>query len=225
MKFIKIVWLSFLFFSFIAIYNEHKASAQLIHLDSLFVNHESSTTRIDQMSKEELRSISHFTLEIPGSCKITFKDQMDLSSDEIIEKINKLSEFLNISIKGKISINLQALPIFESPATITMYGLPYQKTPLIYKNGKLATNEDISNVIYIVSQSEGGTLQFDVTSVSNFEIKAPQDNLLMNDEQSNNYQTNSLKRMLLLIALITLQGMTVAGIVKKIEMRRNSHDK
>lgn len=201
-------------------------ATSLVTLDNAWLGTNSSTTRIDQMSKEELKSVEGFTLENEeAGNKVEFTSTLDLSSDSTIEQLNILSNHTDFSTPGKISINSEKLSSLNSPAKVTMTKLLFKEPPLIYKDGKLVTQEDVSNIVYIYSQSDGGTLTFDATSFSVYEARAR--NIGKSTSNSNtstvkqyNNSNNELFKLLFLIFLITLQGIVVAVVVKTIERRR-----
>lgn len=180
----------------------------------------STTTRIDQFTNEQLKSIPNFTIELVGKNKVVFKNPLDFSDTVTIELLNKLTDYIDIDTLGKVGIDSQNLPFFNSPATIYMYGLPFENTPLIYKDGKLVTNEEVSNIVYIYSLSKGGTLQFDVASFSTYEAKAAEISQL--DQEYKIPGEFSTLRIVIIIFLVTIEGIVVAVIVKRIERKRQN---
>ena len=53
-----------------------------IYLDESLISKSSTTTRIDQMTKEELSSIENLIFEVVGKNKVQFKNTLYFSSDK-----------------------------------------------------------------------------------------------------------------------------------------------
>lgn len=178
------------------------------------------------MSKEELKSVESLVLEnVKAGNKVEFTSNLDFSSDSAIEQLNSLSDNTDFTTSGKISINLEKLPSLNSAAKVTMTKLPFKQTPLIYKDGSLVTIEDVSNIVYIYSQSNGGTLTFDVTSFSVYEARDRNAARVISNSNnttisSSNNQNNTLYKSLIIILLIILEGLAVVVMAKWIKDKR-----
>ncbi|MBU0976735.1 MAG: hypothetical protein ABIE03_01995 [Patescibacteria group bacterium] len=202
--------------------NQGENTELKIQIHERYLAQNSNTTRLDKMTQKQLKNVENFTLEVTEKNKVIFQNKLNLSFQERIQKLNKLDAYIDFDTTGKVSIDSEYLDFLDEPAHITMYGLPYDTTPLILKDGKLVTNGEVSNIVYTYSTSEKkGTLEFDVTSFSTYQA--------VSEEQFNTYPLqqndvmppeNSLGKMLLLIGIITLIGMGVAAGVKIVEKQR-----
>lgn len=199
--------------------NQGEETQLRIRLHERLLAHNSETTRIDQMNQEQLRNVENFTLHVVSKNKVTFQNALDLSAKETITKLEDLDEYIDFEKTGKVTIDTDYLDFLDSPATITMYNLPFNQTPQIYKDGKLVTTEEVSNVVYVYSQTEGGTLSFDVNSFSTFEARGVSEETSADQEKQTDL---SHIRLLLIIGLITVQGVVVAVVVKLIEKKRTA---
>jgi len=189
--------------------NEGEDQQIRVQLHERFLKDGSSTTRIDEMNQEQLRNVERFTIEEMNKNKVEFKNNMDLSSEETVEKMNNLTEYIDLSSCGKVTIDADSISVFNSPATITMLGLEFDREPDIYKDGKLATSDQVTNVSYSYSEESKGTLTFDVVGFSTYEARE-----IIEDEQStvtsDQYGSDDFNTTVL---LLIIGGITMAGIV------------
>ena len=194
-----------------------------ITLPGSLIEENSSTTRIDEMTCDELNALDGFTLETLDKNKIAFSGSFELCEDKIIEKLNKLSEYIDLSLTGKVSIDTDYLDFFVSKATVTMYGLSFAETPLIYKDGKLASTSEVSNINY---SKVDGTLTFDVESFSIYEARSKdsKDSASMT-AGSNPVSKDFLFILLFLIFVITGIGIGGSVIYKKKVQPKSKQDK
>ena len=194
-------------------------SGSLVTLPETLLIEGSSTTRLDQMTKEQLKSVDNFTLEIVGKNKIVFSETLDLSSDDAIEQINQLEKHIDLDTIGKVYIDTNALPFLKAPAHISMYKVPYEVTPILYKDGDIVTNKEVKDIWYIYSQSEGGTFEFDTFEFSTY-VLIPVDKKIYEEVILEEPTFQGTERLLLLNGIITMIGIVVAIGVKLIEKKR-----
>lgn len=139
-----------------------------IDLPDIFLLRGSTTTRLDEMSSEQMELVENLTFDVIGKNKVIFLNSINLTGTETQEKMNKLIEYIYLDTIGLVSINTYQLPFLESPATVTMYGLSFSETPDIYKDGVLATSQEVDNISY---NSESGILTFNVATFSEYEAR------------------------------------------------------
>ncbi|MDD3647209.1 MAG: hypothetical protein PHS44_01785 [Candidatus Dojkabacteria bacterium] len=204
--------------------NQGEETELKIRIHEKYLASNSNTTRLDQMTQKQLKYVENFTLHIPGKNMIMFKNILDLSSQERLQKLNNLDEHCDISKAGTVSLDSEYLDFLNKPAMIIMYNLPFNTTPIILKDGKPVTTDEVSNIRYTYFPTDGsGLLEFDVMSFSTYQvISESQFNQPLLQPDDTLPAENSLGRMLLLIGLITLIGIAVAVGVKLIERNRLS---
>jgi hypothetical protein len=204
--------------------NQGEETELKIRIHEKYLASNSNTTRLDQMTQKQLKYVENFTLHIPGKNMIMFKNILDLSSQERLQKLNNLDEHCDISKARTVSLDSEYLDFLNKPAMIIMYNLPFNTTPIILKDGKPVTTDEVSNIRYTYFPTDGsGLLEFDVMSFSTYQvISESQFNQPLLQPDDTLPAENSLGRMLLLIGLITLIGIAVAVGVKLIERNRLS---
>jgi len=191
-------------------------SPSLITLDQSLLDEQSSTSRIDQMTRKQLEHVENFTLEhVVAGNKVTFLTPLDLSSQDTIEQLNYKDNFI-LHSTGSVTIDTNHLPILSTPATITMSKLPYTKTPLIYKDGNLVTKEDVTNFTYIYSLSAGGTLTFEVTSFSTYEARESSQDQIPTPPTPQLSNNSSIPQLLVIICLAILWGVVIVVVARRV---------
>jgi hypothetical protein len=181
---------------------------------------ESLVTSIDGMTRDQLREVKNFTIEIENKNKVQFKNTFDFSQREVFKKLQDISAYVNFSNTGEVTIDSKSLDMLKGEAIVTMYNLPYKVTPTIYKNGRLAKQSEVSNVTYIYSEdTESGTLIFQVSGFSTYTAKLEE----MISKTTSWEIENPLLRALILIGIITVQGMIAAFLVKVITGKKSKY--
>ncbi|MBD3398408.1 hypothetical protein GF412_04255 [Candidatus Micrarchaeota archaeon] len=112
-----------------------------------------STTDVSKIINTS--SFSGLTVEIAGNGKIYWAGPIDIAGITI-------SDFVSIN-SNYIEVITSPLPNFDLPATVSLYNLPYNSRPIIYRNGA----ECLGAACLFVSYS-GGTYEFGVTGFSNY---------------------------------------------------------
>lgn len=146
-----------------------------VTLPSIYIQKESKTTDISKLSAEQLKSVDKFTLEVVGTARIEFKEPVDLSG--VTTQLNQLDQYVRMNMVGDVFVDSEALKELNKPATITMAGLKFKKTPIIYKDNKPA-GDAVSQVSYDAAK---GVLVFDVTGFSRYTVVSADGNLLGSD--------------------------------------------
>jgi hypothetical protein len=192
-----------------------------IKMDEKFFGEGSSTTKLDQLCVDELKTIENPIFEIVNRNKVMFPGTFDFSSEIVISRLNEMNDpkYFDLSQIGMVFIDTEYYPFFQIPAHIEMYSVPFKDTPYILQDYVRVTQEQVSDVIYIYSETEKGTMTFEASNFSRFSLEQKEMEPIppLNDR--------SLYKLLLLIGIITLQGIVVAVIVKKILIKRNQERK
>jgi len=94
-----------------------------IELSAKYFEEGSHTTRLHEMSEEQLGNLNGFTLEIKNRAMVEFMGQVDLSSEERIALMNELDKYINMNEPGKIFVDTSTLTFLNLPAKIYMYNL------------------------------------------------------------------------------------------------------
>lgn len=131
---------------------------QLENLPEEYQQEGSETTDLSQV--DDLSSVENFTLDIPGKNKVVFNEPVDLSADDIFDRIN---DGVNIDETGKVEIDSELLPELNKPASITMSGIDLE-SPEIIKDREEEAN--VSNLNY---DRDSQILTFDVEGFSTYE--------------------------------------------------------
>lgn len=130
-------------------------------LPNVFTQADVATTNLAAI--EDPAKVADFTLEVAGKNKIVWTEHLDLSSQETIDKLKSLDNFINAATPGIVEVDSAALPQLNKKATITMYNLPFISTPKILVDG-------VENY-FLVSQInyKNGTLSFQAAHFTKFE--------------------------------------------------------
>jgi len=200
-----------------------------IELSAKYFEEGSHTTRLHEMSEEQLGNLNGFTLEIKNRAMVEFMGQVDLSSEERIALMNELDKYINMNEPGKIFVDTSTLTFLNLPAKIYMYNLSFKTTPLIYKDGVLVTSEEVKNIDYSIDENNVGTLSFEVVGFSTYEARENKDNI--NDEDSSLFSTYTepeSKNYSLLVILLSFEILLIIGflgyyfLVKNIDKKKSS---
>lgn len=157
------------------------------------------TLNLETLSPDALKSIPNFTLNSKSGNKIVFKDNVDLSG---VNLNDMLANSILISNNGVVEIKSDKISQLNKPATITMTGLTFTRTPKILHNGGDSSSY-VSNINYNL---ETGILTFDVTGFSKYEA-------VENLERSNPSEriTNSNLNNLFVIIFSTIVAITLSS--------------
>lgn len=141
-----------------------------INIPSNFTSNGAETTQLNNRKMSELKNMEQFTLEIKNRSKIMFQENIDLSKEETINKLNKLSNYVFMDVIGEVTIASDLIPELDKPARVYFYDLNFVRvgdsyTPLIVKDDQ-ETN-DITN-IKLVDNDE---IQFDVEGFSTYSVR------------------------------------------------------
>jgi len=128
-------------------------------LPDTFRRENSATTDLSKISNPA--KVEKFTLDTLANT-IIFKDSLDLSSQEVLNKLNFLNLYLSADKLGIISLDSTTLPFMNKKATLSMKKLPFIKKPRVLVNGK-EDKKVVSNVKY-----SNWILSFDVSHFSTF---------------------------------------------------------
>lgn len=169
-----------------------------------------------ERNPQDLKEVEKLTIEQANFAKISFLEPIDLSTDQLNK--GNLLEHISFTRLGTIYLTNTGKMFLEKNAVVTFYNLPYYKTPLLMKNSELVNKDEIKNLTYVLStQSNKGKLSFTAMPLANFSVTGFDSHI---SDTKNPYFVNGTGRLLLIIALITLQGIGVAIIVKLIEKRK-----
>jgi len=171
-------------------------------LPNVLTRKNSSTTNLSKIADPS--KVENFTLDTLVNT-IKFKEPVDLSSTEILNKLNFLDLYLKADKLGLISLDSKALLVLNKKATLTMKKLPFLKTPRVLVDGK----ED-KKVVSNIKFSEG-VLSFDISHFSTI-TAAP--TVAINEPKAN-FKTSDTK--------ITLKG-SVSDPTATVSAKLNSKD-
>lgn len=119
-----------------------------------------NSTNLTDYSYEELQNLSNLTLEHTNFGKIKFNQNINLTDDSnFSDNEIDIESYINIS-SNRIEINSIALPNFNKPATLELYGLTFTN-PRILKDGSVCPS-----IICIREDYSVGILRFNVTGFS-----------------------------------------------------------
>jgi len=180
-----------------------KVSNKDIILPQEFLNEGSVTTRIDEMTIDTLISVENFTLNTVGKNKVIFTDRLNLATYEVLLKLKDLEDYVDFSTIGKVSIDTDYLSFLKAGATVTMYDLKFEEEPDIYKDGKIATKDEVTNISY---DKDTGTLSFDVDTFSTYEAREKSEEVTPQGKKVNT-------KFPLLATLAVISGVTLVGIM------------
>lgn len=114
-----------------------------------------TTTNFSDLNDTELEDVTGLTLEITSYGKINFSENINISEDTSLDN--------NIDIsQNSIYINSNALPNFNKPATLQIYGLTFTN-PRILRDGSVCPASICTKTNY-----SGGILEFTVTGFTNY---------------------------------------------------------
>src|SRR3989344_1955383 len=114
-----------------------------------------STTNFNSLNKSQQSNISNAKIHSPGYGKISFNENINISSDLSIDNYIEISD-------NSIIIDSSNLPNFNKAATLELYGLTFTN-PKIQKDGS-----DCSSSICARNNYVGGTLSFNVTQFTEY---------------------------------------------------------
>lgn len=146
-----------IFYAYDPAMNSRESNNVSIRVRSIAVyysNFSGSTTDFSGYSDEELQSMSIITLESAYG-KIVFHGPINISED------TDVNSNVNISFNYTY-LNETALPNFNKPATIYLYGLTFTN-PRVLRNGAVCSAIICAEVSY-----SGGTFVFNVTGFSSY---------------------------------------------------------
>ncbi|MDO8528302.1 MAG: hypothetical protein Q7S06_00205 [Nanoarchaeota archaeon] len=123
-------------------------------------NNEKNSTNLSIVSSQEIQNISNLTFEDTNNGKIRFNGRINITNDINPEDGEvDLDEYINIS-SNRIEVNTSAIPEFDKPATLWLYGLTFTN-PRILIDG-----ESCPSAICKKENYSGGVLKFNVTGFS-----------------------------------------------------------
>ncbi len=127
------------------------------------------TTDLNGKTREELKNIENFTLEVPGKVKIVFSEKIDFSSDDTISRLRELDKYAVLDQLGTVSIKSDLMPELDKPAKITFFDLKYiplgnDYTPLILTDSVINTTA-VKNI-----SLRGDKIEFEVTGFSTYSL-------------------------------------------------------
>src|SRR3989344_5482385 len=114
-----------------------------------------STTNFNSLNKSQQSNISNAKIHSPGYGKISFNENINISSDLSIDNYIEISD-------NSIIIDSSNLPNFNKAATLELYGLTFTN-PKIQRDGS-----DCSSAICARNSYAGGTLSFNVTQFTEY---------------------------------------------------------
>lgn len=113
----------------------------------------------------DVRAAAGLTFDVPGKGKVVFTKALDLTDSSLITFLQGLDSYMQAFV-GSLKFDASVVEQMRAAgAQITLYGLPYEKLPLITIDGVEATASDISGISY---DAKTGTLVFDAAHFSTF---------------------------------------------------------
>lgn len=154
-------------------------------LPGAFTKEKSKTTNISTLTKEDVGSFKGFVLDIVGKAKVEFTRSINLGDSELLSVIEELDKYVLLKT-GSVEIKASEVGVFNTAATITMYGLNLNPDAIeILKDGELADVE-ITDVEY---NPETQILTFKVSGFSKYQVGP---GLEINEEISTSLQEYTL---------------------------------
>lgn len=101
---------------------------------SVFTQSGSSTTNIALLKKNEAVEYRGFTLDVRNGNKIVWEGPLDLDTDEFLEIISKLDQYVGLTLPAEIAVNTSKVPILDSPATIVFKNVEFVSAPTLLKD-------------------------------------------------------------------------------------------
>ncbi len=144
----------------------------------IYSNFNGQTTNFD--SYPDIRSVQNATIEKVGSGKIQFNQTLNFEGLDLNNGVSISNNY--------ISINSSKLPILNTSANLSLYGLNF-KEPLILKNGSACSSSECS-----IKEYKNNTLSFSITGAGDYSVKeigTISDNNNQEESSSNNNQNNS----------------------------------
>lgn len=128
-----------------------------IKLPEIFTKDGNKTTQITELTEYENPIFENVEVS-----KVEFREKVSFTNEELISNLDKA---IDLSQKGKISVDTNKYPELNKKAHIVLKGLSFKSTPEILRNGEKA-GDYVSNVTY---DTKTGTLEFDVKGFSTYE--------------------------------------------------------
>lgn len=174
-----------------------------INLPAVFTTEGSKSTDLSKIS--DPKKVENLTLDVVDKNLIVFNDPVDLSSPEVPSLFKSLDQYIKMTKLGIVEVDSAALAMLAGKkAALSMFNLPFVKTPEILVNGEEDKNNIVSNIEY-----KENTLTFNITSFSKFEA-VPE---LEISEPKNNFETSEEE--------ITLKG-TISDPEAKVSAKLNN---
>lgn len=141
-------------------------------IPSSFYASGSTTTVVKDLTTEQLKSISNFTLDTPGFSKIVFNEKVDLSSQDTLQRLAKLNQYVFMDQKGEVTIASDLMPELNKKATVTLYSLSFVSlgsdyTPVILKDDFEPSGSEVTNVTLTGKDK----ITFDVSGFSTYAVR------------------------------------------------------
>ncbi len=176
-------------------------------------NFDGKTTNIEKIN--DLKNINDFTIENTNYGLIKFLQRINLLGNKTQTQVNlteistNIDKYVRIN-KSTVTIESQNLPELNSPATITMYNLTFDKPIIIYDGEKCP--EEICQIISYDKNS--GELTFIVNKFSTYNII---EGKTIQEIPRNN------KQRIIIYSIITIVAIIISIILKK--RRKNTKNK
>ncbi|MBN1331852.1 hypothetical protein JW978_03135 [Candidatus Dojkabacteria bacterium] len=142
-----------------------------ISIPSEFYATGSKTTVLKDMSSDQLKSVSDFTLHKPGLAKIEYSGELDLSSTSIINKLKSLDQYVFIEIPGEVTVASDLVPELDAPATVTFEGLNFIQLSQGYTPQIMQDDQEAGGGVSNVSLINGDKISFDVDGFSTYAVR------------------------------------------------------
>lgn len=175
----------------------------------------SSTTKLSDLSPEQLANVQNFTLDNPGINKIVYIEGLNLENFEEYSNIVNIGEYIDLETVGEVSFDTDRIQKFDQPATIYMSKLNLiefnyfdsetddEPIALIHRDGD--PSDEITNLNY-----EGNTLSFNVPGFSTYTVVPRLDYELgenvVEEEDRDGYFTASADEVEMVVAIDNLDA-------------------
>jgi len=133
-------------------------------LPAIFNNEK--TTNLAGITVEQAANFKNFTVGLTSGIRVQFLEPIDLTSENVINKIANFDEFIQMG-PGYVSVNSDSLPELNKKARIIFTGMSFVKGRIVVlRNGEYAGSY-VSNVAYDPVMQ---MLSFEVAGFSKYEI-------------------------------------------------------
>ncbi len=109
----------------------------------------SKTKTTDPTKVLDHTKVKAFTIAIDDKNEIKFEEDLDLSSQNSIEKLKELDKYVDLDEPGKIVVDSVAIPALNKKAKLTMLGLAkYVAAPEILVDGRVDSKKTVGKVTF-----------------------------------------------------------------------------